>query len=72
MEALKEKKRTYSEKESVTLTSSRPLFGKKDLRGTLSSQSTTLRVMRAHFSYRLGFFSIAWQERGSLGKGGVR
>jgi hypothetical protein len=50
----KEKER-HSEKESLSFTSSRPLFGKKDLRGTLNHQSSTLRGTRACFSYRLGF-----------------
>jgi hypothetical protein len=61
-----------SGKESVTFTSSRPLFGKKDLKGTLSHHSSPLRGTRVCFSYRLGFLSITWWERGRLGRVGVR
>jgi hypothetical protein len=53
--ALKEWKRRDSQKESVTFTGSRTLFGKEDLRGTLSHQTSTLRGRRACFSHRLRF-----------------
>lgn len=63
-EALKERKKSYSEKESATFTNSRPLFGKEDLRGALDHQSSTLRGMRVGLSYRLGFLSTLWREKG--------
>jgi hypothetical protein len=71
-EALKERKKSYSEKESATFTNSKPVFGKKDLRGSLGHQCSTLRGTRAHFYYRLGFLIITWWERGRLGMVGVR
>jgi hypothetical protein len=49
-----------------------PLFRKKDLRGTLGHQISTLNGMRTRFSHRLGFLSIVWQGRGRLGGVGVR
>jgi hypothetical protein len=65
------KKERHSEDESATFTSCRPLFGKKDLRGNLGHQSSTLRGMRADLSHRLGFFSIAWQKGYDMHSGKV-
>jgi hypothetical protein len=64
---LRKEKERNSEEESATFTSSRPLFRKKDLRGTLGHQSSTLRGTRARFSHRLGILSIVWREMGRLG-----
>jgi hypothetical protein len=66
------KQERETEKESTTFASSRSLLGRGDLRGTLGHQSNTLREGRACLSYRLGFLSILWWEKGDWRWMGIR
>jgi hypothetical protein len=65
---LRKEKEKHSEKESANFTGSWPLFGKKNLRGTLGYQSSTPRDESAFF-LQAGVFKHHMTAKGEVGKG---